>query len=80
MCTVNVSLLCIFFMQQSWSDKMVERTRNVIKQDRKKGVQDELTPTVKKPKKQTVLLSRYPVTFALAGNLVEVAEEAWKKT
>ena len=55
---------------------MVERTRNVIKEDRKKGVRDESTPTVKKPKKQTVLLSRYPVTSALAGNLVEVAEDS----
>lgn len=63
-------------MQQSWSDKMAERIRNVIKRDRKKGVQHESTPTIKKPKKQTVLLSRYPVTSALAGNLVEVAEDS----
>ena len=50
--------------------------RNVIKRDRKNGVQDESTPTVKKAKKQTVLLSHYPLTSALAENLVEVAEDS----
>ena len=36
-------LMCSFvshgeYIQQSWEDKMVERVRNVIKRDRKKGV------------------------------------------
>jgi len=33
----------------------------VIKLDRKKGVEVEESPSVKRPKKQTVLLSHYPV-------------------
>ena len=49
-------MLCILLLtQQSWSDKMVEHIRNV--RDRKNGVQDESTPTVKKAKKQTVVES-----------------------
>ena len=42
-----------------------------------KKVQDEsVTPTVKRPKKQIVLLSRYPLTSVLAKNLVEVDEDS----
>ena len=42
----------------------MERIRNVVKRDRTKGVRVEETPVAKRPKKQLVLLSRYPVATA----------------
>ena len=45
----------------------MERIRNVVKRDRTKGVQVEETPVTKRPKKQLVLLSRYPVATALTS-------------
>ena len=55
----------LFIVQQSWSDKMVTRVRNVIKWDSKAARQTEdrdATPTPKHRKKEVELLRRYPVT------------------
>ena len=64
-------------MQQSWSDKLVERIRNVIKRDRIKCgcAEEEETPAAKRPKKETALLSRYPVS-AGTDYSTEFAEDA----
>lgn len=65
-------------LQQSWSDKLVERIRNVIKRDRLKcghDDDDDQSPVAKRPKKQTALLSRYPVSTA-SNNSTEVTEDA----
>ena len=55
---------------------MLERVRNIIKSDRKKVQDESVAPAVERPKKQIVLLSRYPLTSALAENLVEVDEDS----
>lgn len=53
---------------QSWADKMVERVRNVIKHDRKKGVKRPLEETntsdqpAKWKPKSSELLRRYPLS------------------
>lgn len=53
---------------QSWADKMVERVRNVIKHDRKKGVKRPLEETntsdqpAKRKPKSSELLRRYPLS------------------
>ncbi|XP_065907919.1 uncharacterized protein [Dysidea avara] len=62
---------------QSWSDKLVERIRNVIKRDRIKCgcAEEEETPAAKRPKKETALLSRYPVS-AGTDYSTEFAEDA----
>ena len=57
-------------MQQSWSDKMVEGIRNIIKRDHAGSINNTYCKEAKK------LMSRYPVTSALAENLVEVAEDS----
>ena len=70
-------------MQQSWSDKMVERVRNVIKRDSKKvkrecpdPVENESEPKRKK-KAADQLLRRYPVNntaFVTNENLESIQQ------
>ena len=57
---------------------MIERTRNVIKADSKKGVNQEAqeTPVTKRSKKQTVLLNRYPVTSTSSPNDPSIQEDS----
>ena len=57
---------------------MVERIRNVIKRDRKRGVDQEAqeTPVTKRSKKQTVLLNRYPVTSTSSFDDPSVEEDS----
>jgi len=49
---------------------MIERIRNIIKRDRKRGVDEELqeTPSNTKRSKRSVLLDRYPVTSSSCGD------------
>ena len=58
---------------------MVERIHNVIKRDRKKGADQDVqqeTPQTKRSKKQTVLLSRYPVTSTSSFEDPSVEEDS----
>ena len=56
-------------IKQSWADKIIERVRNVIKQDRKKGVKRLLEETntsdqpAKRKPKSSELLRRYPLSL-----------------
>ena len=65
----------IIYTQQSWSDKMVERVRNVIKRDCKRTKQsveedESPAPKQKRSKKAVDLLRRYPVNVTSTLDLM----------
>ena len=57
---------------------MGERIRNVVKNDKKKGLNlvAQETSVTKRSKKQTVLLKRYPVTSVTSFDDPSVEEDA----
>lgn len=67
-------VLYICYLQQSWSDKMVERVRNVFKRDSKKAKDSLAEPVESEPKRQKKdagLRRRYPV---IRSNTLENAD------
>ena len=68
-------MLNISTLQTSWVDKIIERVRNLIKLDRKKGASIGQSPTPIRSNNKNKLQRRYPLTRNLPTVDMETFEE-----